>query len=172
MKGSVLDTTLYKSIKVLPGNNYTITRQHANGNAQQAHIETTVAGNIDFNISVGGEKKVVKAEVRYIPDIYAALNRGRDTAMEKNKLLLYKGVTIFFKDTNFALQLIASSYSVTAITEGGVQTVENKNPYFNAEAKKLLREAKIGTRVFFDDIVVYGPDSRARRLNSFSVKVL
>lgn len=154
-------------VRILPDSRYEVTGD----DIQSIYIESVKEEDVSLKLQAGGEMRILQAKLKLIPDPYVALNRSRDTAMSKRELLLYQGLIVFFTDLNFKMKIAATSYEVTANNGDGWITVNNSGPYFNPETKELLKAVKPGTRVFFDDIRVVGPDMRARRFNSFNVKV-
>ncbi|MBP6731020.1 MAG: gliding motility protein GldM [Chitinophagales bacterium] len=61
---------------------------------------------------------------------------------------------------------------VTSVLKGGqLFKVENEGPVFNKKAKDLMTGLKKGDAVFIDDIMVIGPDNRARKISPLAFNV-
>jgi hypothetical protein len=65
------------------------------------------------------------------------------------------------------------SYVVTfRQKDGNILKKDNEGPGFNATVKSWLNNIQKGEAVFFDEIVVMGPDMKKRKVNTLAFNVV
>jgi len=140
-------------------------------------VRATKPGNVMANINAkteGGIKKVGGMEVRvkYIPDPVAEVGGKSNGAMPSSTLKAQIGIVAALKNFDFDTRFIVTSYEMSMIPKRGELQgpFTEASPYLNKNKDiiELIKRARPGDRVFFDDIRAKGPDGRIRKLNAIT----
>lgn len=129
-------------------------------------------GLVTLKLRAGDDIKTIQAFIRLAEDWYVALNRERETVFTRNKLLSFKGLNIYNEDRNLKFRMVVTSYTFTWLEGKEVREIKVNGPYFSNEVREVIKGLSSGSRIFFEEIRVQGPDTQTRRFNSFSIKVL
>ncbi|MCB9045642.1 MAG: gliding motility protein GldM [Chitinophagales bacterium] len=140
-------------------------------------VKATKPGNVMANINAktdGGVKKVGAMEVRvkYIPDPVAEVGGKSNGAMPSSTLKAQIGIVAALKNFDFDTRFVVTSYEMSMIPKRGELQgpFTEASPYLNKNKDiiELIKRARPGDRVFFDDIRAKGPDGRVRKLNAIT----
>ena len=159
------------SVQMSHGN---VTRINGNWIAQvtdSKNVTLDVFGKID-----GERKKIGTQEfrVKRVPDPVATLDGvSYDAVISKNSLKRHIGVLARLDDFVFDVKFEIVSYDFTYKTKAGDVFSVNGNigPAFSNNVKSYISRTEAGDIVFFQNIVVKGPDKKNRKLNSIVLNV-
>lgn len=163
-------------IKMSANNKISITGSAAsimsvNGNR---YIVRTAAVSDSCFISIyEGRKEIFRKhfKTRVITDPVAALAGLKDTAINKSRILINPFLAVVLPNCYYRPFMQVTSFTATFI-EGNDSIITMSNGFrFNEEQIKLVKEAALGSKIYFYNIRSIGPDSRARKLLPFWIKI-
>ena len=124
----------------------------------------------DGSISNLGQRDFV---VKRIPDPLPWWG-GKDPTnnlIKTNEILSFTAVVPKMPDFAFQIKPVVIGFTITMSKDGVVSSEKSSNNKITSQQEKLLRKARPGTRLFFEDIKVRMPDKTTRILN-LSLKVI
>ena len=128
------------------------------------------SGEQFINVTIEGKTTPVKFRVKRLPDPGTFIGPKRGGNIPSAELKVQGGVIARLIDSEFDAPFRVVSYTVGAI--GGpypiYQFAANEGNRWNGKAKEIIDRAGPGTSVFFDKIIVVGPDGQARELPTMS----
>ncbi len=128
------------------------------------------SGEQFINVTVEGKTTPVKFRVKRLPDPGTFVGVKRGGSMPAGEFKVNGGVIARLIDSEFDAPFRVTSYVVGAI--GGpypiYQYAANEGNRWNGKAKEIIDRAGPGTSVFFDKIMVVGPDGQPRELPTMS----
>ena len=124
----------------------------------------------DGTISNLGQRDFV---VKRIPDPLPWWGGKDPTNMliKTNEILSFTAVVPKMPDFAFQIKPEVIGFTITMSKDGVVSSEKSTNNKITSQQEKLLRKARPGTRLFFEDIKVRMPDKTTRILN-LSLKVI
>lgn len=127
-------------------------------------------GEHNINVIIDGKTTPVPYRVKYLPPPAAFVGGKRGGSIPAADLKVQGGVIARLLDSDFEASYKVVSYNVGAV--GGkyptYQTAVNNGNRWNGQAAQIIEGAGPGTAIFFDKIVVVGPDGRNQELPSMS----
>jgi len=120
------------------------------------------------NIKVG--EKLFR--VKRVPDPVAYIAGTSGGAIDKNVLVAAAGIIPLMRDFDFDLSFIISSFTMTICTSGDLVSYSSTGNKLTPAMIAVISNAPKGTRIYFEDIKAYGPDSVARTLPSIILKLM
>ncbi len=127
-------------------------------------------GEHTINVVVEGKSTPVKYRVKYLPDPAAFVAGKRGGPIPAADLKAQGGVIARLIDSDFEAAFKVVSYTVGAL--GGkypvYQNSSNEGNRWSGSAATIINNATPGTSIFFDNIMVVGPDGRTRPLPQMS----
>ena len=94
-----------------------------------------------------------------------------DMLIKTNEILSFTAVVPKMPDFAFQIKPVVKGFTITMSKDGVVSSEVSTNNKITSAQEKLLRKARPGTRLFFEDIKVRMPDKTTRILN-LSLKVI
>ena len=94
-----------------------------------------------------------------------------DMLIKTNEILSFTAVVPKMPDFAFQIKPEVKGFTITMSKDGVVSSEVSTNNKITSAQEKLLRKARPGTRLFFEDIKVRMPDKTTRILN-LSLKVI
>ena len=94
-----------------------------------------------------------------------------DMLIKTNEILSFTAVVPKMPDFAFQIKPVVKGFTITMSKDGVVSSEKSTNNKITSAQEKLLRKARPGTRLFFEDIKVRMPDKTTRILN-LSLKVI
>ena len=143
-----------------------------------AVVNKTGEATVHVNVTMddGSSKKVGSAlfRVKRVPNPVATLGRTYESGkISAGKLKVQRGVVAELKDFVFDLRFHVVSYEMTYAAKGkDLITSRAKGAKFTTQMKSVLKRAKKGDFVFFQEIKVRGPDKLTRKLPSLVFEVM
>lgn len=171
------------SITVNDSKEADVSVQISNGNVSKINgnwiAQVTEAKNVTLDVygKIDGERKKVGTQefrVKRVPDPVATLDGvSYDAVISKNSLKRHSGVLAKLDDFVFDVKFEIVSYDFMYRTKSGdVFTVTgNIGPAFSSSIKSYIARADAGDMVFFQNVMVKGPDKKNRKLNSIVLNV-
>ncbi len=92
--------------------------------------------------------------------------------LKRNDLIAAGKLSVYMKDFDFDLTFQIVSYHVTIILAGFLLEVKNMGAKFCQATIDLIKRAKRGRRVYFENIKVRAPDGTTRRLTPIIIKIM
>ncbi|MFH2096608.1 MAG: GldM family protein [Bacteroidota bacterium] len=92
--------------------------------------------------------------------------------IEKNVLLAVGRLNLVMESFDFDVKFTLVSFVFSTIIDGYRIDVKNYGPDFSDETKKLIERTQRGTKVYFDEIKVKGPDGKVRTINPLVLKIV
>ena len=81
------------------------------------------------------------------------------------------GIIASLDDFDFDIKFVISSFSVSFVTNGVLNTYATTGNTFTAEMKSAFTKVKVGTKIYFEEIKCVIPDGKERALSSVMLKV-
>jgi gliding motility-associated protein GldM len=148
------------------------TLKHISGSKWEAY--PVARGEQIINVTIDGKTTPTKWRVKPLPDptAFVGLHKGGSISAAEFKASL--GLITRLENSEFEASFRIISYKMGAIG-GGISTYTQANNDGNrwvGNAATIVNRATPGTQVFFDDIIVVGPDGKNRQINGvfFSLK--
>ena len=91
--------------------------------------------------------------------------------IKTSEILSFTAVVPKMPDFAFQIKPEVIGFTITMSKDGVVSSEKSTNNKITSQQEKLLRKARPGTRLFFEDIKVRMPDKTTRILN-LSLKVI
>lgn len=144
-------------------------------------VKVKKPGEVMANINAkteNGIKKVggMKVRVKFIPDPVAKVGNKPNGTLPSSTLKAQIGIVADLENFDFDTRFVVTSYEMSMIPKRGELQGPFKvnSPYLNKDKDviNLIKRARPGDRVFFDDIRARGPDGRIRKLNSINFLLL
>lgn len=113
-----------------------------------------------------------KFRVKRVPDPVAYLgNIKGDGQMTKGELNAASGIFARMENFDFDLKFTVVSFQMSMVVNGVFVDKKTNGPALSGEMKQLLTGAKVGSKVFFEQITVQGPDGSLRKIPGVNIKV-
>lgn len=144
-------------------------------------VNVSKPGKVMANINAKTENGIKKAggmevRVKYIPDPVAEVGGKSSGTLPSSTLKAQIGIVANLKNFDFAARFVVESFEMSmAPKRGELQgPFKEDSPYLNKNKDiiSLIKRARPGDRVFFDNIRAKGPDGRSRTINSISLLLL
>lgn len=134
-------------------------------------IKPTAPGVATLNVSVEGRNTPFQLRVKYLPDPVPVVGQQSGGQMPSAQFKAMGGLRAILKDSDFEAPYQVISYTMAGI--GGrfqqYTPVQINGSQWGSNA--VITTAGPGAQVFFDDIIVRGPDGRNRKLPSISFQL-
>ncbi len=121
----------------------------------------TVTANIEGQNRVMG---TMDFRVKTIPDPVAKVAGKIGGRIDKATLSAQMAVIAAMENFDFDLKFNVTEFTVSAVVKGFAQTKSTKGARISDEQKALLNSLTKGSKVYFEDIKVVGPDKKEREL--------
>lgn len=140
------------------------------------YIVTAKSPNPKAEISVykkGESTKLGSAtfRVKRLPDPVASVLGIREGLVSRGQLAAITFVKAEMDNFDFDLRVEVQSFDLTMNIDGDLRTVNGKGKMLDAQMQNLLKRAKPGGKVYFENIKAKMPDGSVRSLGSISLKV-
>lgn len=109
--------------------------------------------------------------VKRVPDPVATVAGMRGGSINKNLLLAQRAVIAKMDNFDFDLTFRVTSFTVSTIKSGYLQSVSSESAVITTEQKDLIRNSGVGSAVMFNNIMAEGPDGSTRDLGSINFKL-
>ena len=159
VSATITDGTLVKAASGYVVNVKKPGKAYVQVNAKDETGKTVVSKKIEFRV-----KRIPDPQ----PTLGGVLTGGK---VERSKLAAQSGVIALLKNFDFEAKFKIVSYDFVYSRRGEVFTKRGKGPLLNQEMKNLLKKARSGDYVFFDNIKVKGPDGASRKLPSLVFEI-
>lgn len=130
---------------------------------------------INVSAKLNGQSKSMgafKFRVKRVPDPVAYLgNIKGDGQMTKGELNAASGIFARMENFDFDLSFKVVSFVMSMSVNGVFVDKKANGPALSGEMKTLLAGAKVGNKVFFEQITVQGPDGTLRKIPGVNIKV-
>jgi gliding motility-associated protein GldM len=124
------------------------------------------AGDGTKTKSMGG----VEFRVKRVPDPIAMVGNMNEGLIARDILLVSPVIPKMPADFDFELNFTINSFDFGTIEAGDWKSVTVTGMQFNDAAKRMIRNAKSGQKIFIENISAKGPDGN-RKLSSISLKI-
>jgi gliding motility-associated protein GldM len=113
-----------------------------------------------------------KFRVKRVPDPVAFFaGKKGDDKISKGELNSAQGVMAKLENFDFDLKFDIKSFDITMNINGGIATASSNSNRITPEQATMLKNAKTGTRVFFENVRALGPDGTVRKIPGVNLKV-
>lgn len=113
-----------------------------------------------------------KFRVKRVPDpvAYFGSKKG-DDKVSKGELQITPGLTAKLENFDFDLKFDIKSFDITMAVNGGIATESSSSNRLTSAQQTMLRNAKTGSRIFFENVKAMGPDGVMRKIPGVNLKV-
>lgn len=143
------------------GKDYVVTATKASPKATISVFkkgESTKLGSADFR-------------VKRLPDPVATILGFREGLISKGQLAAATFLKAEMDNFDFDLRVEIKSFDLTMNMDGDLRTLSSKSKMLTPQMTALLKRAKRGGKVYFENIKAKMPDGSVRSLGSISLKV-
>ena len=123
----------------------------------------TVSANIEGQNKVMGNQKF---RVKTVPSPVAKVAGKIGGKIDKATLGAQLAVVAEMEGFDFDLKFTVTEFVVTAVVKGFAQNKPAKGARITADQKTLINGLAKGSKVYFEDIKVQGPDGKVRELST------
>lgn len=140
-------------------------------------VQGPAGRKVNINVSakmLGGNKTMGTFEfrVKQIPNPVPFFSGKKGTAViSKAELNAAAGVIAVLEAFDFDLKFNIVSYDVAALINGLEVTKSTIGPALSPEQKGILSKAKVGSKVYIENVKAKGPDNTLRDIGSVILKV-
>ncbi|MDR1668066.1 MAG: gliding motility protein GldM [Bacteroidales bacterium] len=145
--------------------NGNLTRSGAGWVARPTRAGVEAVVTVDANID--GQTKRMGAQsyrVKTVPNPVAKVAGKIGGKIDKATLAAQMVVQAEMENFDFDLKFRVTEFSVSAVLKGFTQTKPTKGTNISADQKALINNLSKGSKVYFEDIKVVGPDGSTREL--------
>ena len=131
-------------------------------------ISPTNTGINSLVVDAGGKKFTFPIRCKYLPDPVAVISEKKGGAIAAAEFKAQGGLIAKLLESDFDARFQVMSYRLGAYG-GSIASpldFQNNGPRWSGDAANLVNRASPGTKMYFDDIRVKGPDGRERQLPS------
>jgi len=131
-------------------------------------ILPTTTGINSLVVDAGGKKFSFPIRCKYLPNPVAVVNEKQGGAISAAEFKSQGGLIAKLLESEFDARFQVIGYRLGAYG-GSISTpldFQNSGPRWNGGAANLVERSSPGTKIYFDDIRVKGPDGRERQLPS------
>lgn len=145
------------------------------GNGYIVRVTKPGTVNVVVYAMINGKKRMMGTmpfRVKRVPDPIAKVGGFNSGSIPKTTLLAQTKIDAVMENFEFNAKFRITRFTVsTNYNDFDISTTCNGNN-FNDEVMKILKKAKRGSRVYFEDIRAIGPDGSTRNLGSVVLKVI
>ncbi len=135
--------------------------------ARSGNATVTVSAEIDGKVKNMGS---MVFRIKTIPEPKAKIMGKSSGTIEKNVLLASPGLIAAMEDFVFDLKYKITDYNISTTVNGMTKSASVKGSKLSTEAINIIKSAKSGTKVYFEDIKAEGPDGK-RELSTIVLKL-
>jgi len=154
--------------------NVAITNGSIKGEKGEYIINPRRPGNMVLSVYANGKLiNETSFRVKYVPNpiLMVAGLTGGDIA--KNHLLSANVVKVRLPDFDFDLSFKMKSFLVSATgPDGAYVDARSDSEEISDAQKEIIKNAEVGTKIYFEDISVVGPDGWALKLNPVIFQII
>ena len=121
----------------------------------------TVSANIEGQNRVMGS---MKYRVKTVPSPVAKVAGKIGGKIDKATLAAQIAVVADMENFEFDLKFTVTEFTVTSVVKGFAQNKPAKGARITPEQKTLINSLTKGSKIYFEDIKVQGPDGKVREL--------
>ncbi len=144
------------------------TLKHIQGSSWEAYPKTP--GEQTINVTIDGKATAKKFRVKYLPDPIAFVGTHKNGTMSAAEFKANAGLITHLDNAEFEAAFRVISYKLSAV--GGAFSIytqsSNDGTRWTGKAAEIVNRVTPGTKVFFDEITVIGPDGRQREIQPIS----
>lgn len=140
-------------------------------------VRPQVAGKkceITVYASIDGQKRKLQTQefrVKEVPNPVAKIAGFTDGTIKKNVLLAAGNIDVEMEGFDFDMKFTIDGYNMYTVVDGFVQEADTKGATFSQEQVKLIKNLKRNQVLVIEQIMVYGPDAKKRKLSTLSFKI-
>lgn len=109
--------------------------------------------------------------VKQVPDPAASVGGKKGGSVTRDVLLNAGKLSVIMENFDFDLQFTIKSFSLSTAVEGFYKEEVSTSGEFTPSQINLIKKQPAGSKLFFENIVVTGPDGTNRRLPSIVFKL-
>ncbi len=131
-------------------------------------INPTTTGTNSLVVDAGGKKFPFPIRCKYLPDPVAVVSEKKGGAIAAAEFKAQGGLIAKLMESDFDARFQVVSYRLGAYGGSITSPLDylNNGPRWTGDAASLVNRSSPGTKIYFDDIRVKGPDGRERQLPS------
>jgi gliding motility-associated protein GldM len=142
--------------------------------------EVTVTTPGECQISVSAKTKdgikpqgpPKKFRVKRIPDPVAKVGgKSGNVDMKKVELATIGGVIADLPGFDFDARFVVTQFELSAVIKGQLKSAVCSGNQLSAEARNILSQAGVGSKIFFENVKAKGPDGTIRNIPGVIIKV-
>jgi gliding motility-associated protein GldM len=113
-----------------------------------------------------------KFRIKRVPDPvgYFSGKKG-DDKITKGELMSTPGVIAKLENFDFDLKFEVISFDISMTANGGIATESSNSNRISPSQASLLKNAKVGSKVYIENVKARGPDGTTRSINGVNLKV-
>jgi gliding motility-associated protein GldM len=131
----------------------------------------TTPGPATVNVSIEGRNYPFPIRVKYLPDPVPVVGQLSGGKMPSAQFKAMGGLRAVLKDSEFDAPFTVISYTLAGIGQGFQQYTPVQITGSQWGSNAVISNCRPGSQVFFDDIIVKGPDGKNRKLPSISFQL-
>ena len=126
----------------------------------------TSPGEHNVVVDIEGKKTPIRFRVKYLPNPGGFVGTSKGGSIASATFKAMGGVIAKYEETDFEAAWRVVSYTIGAIGGSIPNYIEgtNEGNRWTGNAANIISRAGPGTNVFFDKVIVIGPDGRRREL--------
>ncbi len=166
-----VDNPVSISVSGVPGDKITASMTNGqltkSGGSWIAKPGTVGKSMVTVTANINGQNKVMGSmeyRVKSVPNPVAKVAGKIGGKIDKATLAAQMAVIAEMENFDFDLKFNVTEFSVSAVVKGFTQTKVSKSARITDEQKTLLNGLTKGSKAYFDDIKVVGPDGKTREL--------
>jgi gliding motility-associated protein GldM len=129
----------------------------------------TVSGDIDGKVKSLGSKEF---RIKYIPDPVLKVGLSKGPSMKTAEFKVQGGLRADLEDFLFeGVRYEVVSYRMAVEQGSNYVEGEANSAYFPSSLLPVIRSAKPGANIYFDNVRVKGPDGRVRDMSNMNLKL-
>lgn len=138
---------------------------------ETGRTKVTVKARVNGREMIMGEQefrvKMIPNPTATVDGLQSGINCGASFIKPR------RGIVAKVEGFDYPVQFKVLSFTATLRQkDGNIVKKDNEGPEFNATVKSWLTNIQKGEAVFFDDIIVMGPDKKRRKINALAFNVV
>ncbi len=150
--------------------------RRANGTTWIVNVKTPGEVTVNWSAVIEGENKSLgsrKFKVKSLPDPRLMVGNGENKhgGIITKSSLIASPLKAEVEDFDFDFKYVITQFAVSATIKGFTKTEQSSSNKFTAEQQKMIQNVPSGGKIYIEDVVVKGPDGRARRLDALKFTI-
>lgn len=150
--------------------------RRANGTTWIVNVKTPGEVKVNWSAVIDGQSMLLgsrKFKVKSLPDPRLMVGNGENKqgGIITKSSLIASPLKAEVEDFDFDFKYVITQFAVSATIKGFTKTEQSSSNKFTAEQQKMIQNVPSGGKIYIEDVVVKGPDGRARRLDALKFTI-